>query len=80
MQQRFASREQGLDRRDFIGGSDARISMGQDEKALIRLWQDKRGEAGPEDPSASRDAHSVGGQRPILVARVTRTEGTVSSA
>jgi predicted phage-related endonuclease len=25
------------DRRDFIGGSDARIIMGQDEKALIRL-------------------------------------------
>ena len=23
-----------LDRRDFIGGSDARIIMGQDEKAL----------------------------------------------
>jgi hypothetical protein len=30
-------------RRDFIGGSDARIIMGQDEKALIRLWQEKRG-------------------------------------
>jgi predicted phage-related endonuclease len=28
------------DRRDFIGGSDARIIMGQDEKALIRLWQE----------------------------------------
>jgi predicted phage-related endonuclease len=36
-------------RRDFIGGSDARIIMGQDEKALIRLWQEKRGEVGPED-------------------------------
>jgi predicted phage-related endonuclease len=35
-------------RRDFIGGSDARIIMGQDEKALIRLWQEKRGELGPE--------------------------------
>jgi hypothetical protein len=31
------------DRRRFIGGSDARIIMGQDEKALIRLWQEKRG-------------------------------------
>src|SRR5580693_1386991 len=38
-------------RRDFIGGSDARIIMGQDEKALIRLWQEKRGEVGPEDLS-----------------------------
>ena len=25
--------------------------MGQDEKALIRLWQEKRGEVGPEDLS-----------------------------
>jgi predicted phage-related endonuclease len=40
-------------RRDFIGGSDARIIMGQDEKALIRLWQEKRGEAGPEDLSGN---------------------------
>jgi putative phage-type endonuclease len=42
-----------LDRRRFIGGSDARIIMGQDEKALIRLWQEKRGEVGPEDLSAN---------------------------
>jgi len=37
------------DRRHFIGGSDARIIMGKDEKALLRLWQEKRGEvAGPD--------------------------------
>jgi hypothetical protein len=41
------------DRRHFIGGSDARIIMGQDETALIRLWQEKRGEVGPEDLSAN---------------------------
>ena len=41
------------DRRHFIGGSDARIIMGQDEKALIRLWQEKRGEVGPEHLSAN---------------------------
>jgi predicted phage-related endonuclease len=41
------------DRRDFIGGSDARIIMGQDEKALIRLWQEKRGEVGSEDLSTN---------------------------
>jgi predicted phage-related endonuclease len=35
------------DRRQFIGGSDARIIMGKDEKALHRLWQEKRGEAAP---------------------------------
>jgi hypothetical protein len=42
-----------LERRHFIGGSDARIIMGQDEKALIRLWQEKRGEVGPEDLSGN---------------------------
>jgi hypothetical protein len=42
-----------IDRRHFIGGSDARIIMGQDEKALIRLWQEKRGEVGPEDLSTN---------------------------
>ena len=38
-------------RRHFIGGSDARIIMGQDEAALLRLWQEKRGEAESEDLS-----------------------------
>src|SRR6516164_3845314 len=42
-----------VERRHFIGGSDARIIMGQDEKALIRLWQEKRGEVGPEDLSGN---------------------------
>jgi predicted phage-related endonuclease len=34
-----------LDRKNFIGGSDARIIMGSDEKGLHRLWREKRGEA-----------------------------------
>ena len=42
-----------LDRRGFIGGSDARIIMGSDEAALIRLWREKRGEAEPEDLSGN---------------------------
>jgi hypothetical protein len=37
----------------FIGGSDARIVMGQDEGALVRLWREKRGEAEPEDLSGN---------------------------
>src|SRR6266436_5197504 len=41
------------DRRSFIGGSDARIIMGSDESALIRLWREKRGEAEPEDLSGN---------------------------
>jgi YqaJ-like viral recombinase domain len=38
-------------RRSFIGGSDARIIMGNDEAALLRLWREKRGEIEPEDLS-----------------------------
>ena len=38
-------------RRSFIGGSDARIIMGDDEPALLRLWREKRGEVEPEDLS-----------------------------
>ena len=38
-------------RRSFIGGSDARIIMGSDEVALVRLWQEKRGEAEPPNYS-----------------------------
>jgi predicted phage-related endonuclease len=37
------------DRRHFIGGSDARIIVGDDESDLIRLWREKRGEASPPD-------------------------------
>jgi YqaJ-like viral recombinase domain len=40
-------------RRTFIGGSDARIIMGSDEAALIRLWREKRGEVEPENLSDS---------------------------
>src|SRR5262249_44987973 len=42
-----------LNRRSFIGGSDARIVMGSDQAALLRLWREKRGEAEPEDLSAN---------------------------
>src|SRR6188768_4006675 len=38
-------------RRTYIGGSDARIIMGEDEAALLRLWREKRGEEEPEDLS-----------------------------
>jgi predicted phage-related endonuclease len=40
-------------RRSFIGGSDARVVMGRDEQALIRLWREKRGEVEPEDLSGN---------------------------
>ena len=37
------------DRRHFIGGSDARIIMGDDQEDLVRLWREKRGELPPPD-------------------------------
>src|ERR1700686_5047719 len=42
-----------VDRRYFIGGSDARIIMGEDEAALLRLWREKRGETESEDLSGN---------------------------
>jgi predicted phage-related endonuclease len=41
------------DRRHFIGGSDARIIMGDDQADLLRLWREKRGDAEPQDFSRS---------------------------
>jgi predicted phage-related endonuclease len=40
-------------RQYYIGGSDARVIMGEDEAALLRLWREKRGEAEPEDLSGN---------------------------
>src|SRR5881398_218131 len=40
-------------RRSFIGSSDARIIMGPDQAALIRLWREKRGEVEPPDLSGN---------------------------
>lgn len=39
------------DRRSYVGGSDARVIMGDDQGKLIRLWREKRGEIEPEDLS-----------------------------
>ncbi len=47
----MSGRFKPADRRGFIGGSDARIIMGDDEAALVRLWQEKRGEVEPQDLS-----------------------------
>jgi predicted phage-related endonuclease len=40
-------------RRLFVGGSDARIIMGDNEAAVLRLWREKRGEVEPEDLSGN---------------------------
>ena len=60
-------------RRSFVGGSDARIIMGQGEKALIRLWQEKRGEVGPED------LYVVAGTGAVYEARLYALISRVSS-
>jgi predicted phage-related endonuclease len=49
----FETAPKRLNRRSFIGGSDARIIMGGDEAALLRLWREKRGEAEPQDLSGN---------------------------
>src|SRR3954453_11584016 len=38
-------------RRSYIGGSDARVIMGEDEASLLRFWREKRVEEEPEDLS-----------------------------
>src|SRR6188508_2024305 len=48
-----AGRHFDTDRRSFIGGSDARVIMGEDESALQRLWREKRGDIEPEDLSGN---------------------------
>jgi predicted phage-related endonuclease len=48
-----STKRRSTDRRYFIGGSDARIIMGNDEAALLRLWREKRGEVEPEDLSGN---------------------------
>src|SRR3954447_1826193 len=40
-------------RRSFVGGSDARIIMGDAEAAFARLWREKRGEVESEDLSGN---------------------------
>lgn len=39
------------DRRFFVGGSDAKIIMGDDQARLLQLWREKRGEVEPDDLS-----------------------------
>src|SRR5712691_2802076 len=47
------TQNQLFNRRKFTGGSDARIIMGADEPALLRLWREKRGDVEPEDLSGN---------------------------
>jgi predicted phage-related endonuclease len=49
--------ESQTNRRSFVGGSDARIIMGDDQAALLRLWREKRAEVEPEDLSSDLLVH-----------------------
>src|ERR1035437_4222042 len=53
MSRSTAQIEKSVDRRAFIGGSDARIIMGDEEAPPSRLWREKRGEVEPEDLTAN---------------------------
>src|SRR5262249_19311006 len=48
-----SAKRRSANRRYFIGGSDARIIMGDNEAALLRLWREKRREVEPEDLSGN---------------------------
>jgi hypothetical protein len=48
-----ATQGKSASRRYFIGGSDSRVVLGNDEGALLRLWREKRGEVDPEDLSGN---------------------------
>lgn len=51
LQQFGLTPEQILKRRDGIGGSDANIIMSGDEARILRLWEEKTGQAESEDLS-----------------------------
>jgi hypothetical protein len=52
MQTESRSMPNHLLRRHFIGGSEDRTIMGDDEGALLRLWREKRGELEPQGLSS----------------------------
>ena len=69
-------------RTGFIGGSDARIIMGDDEVTLLRLWREKRAEIEPEDLSGNllvmnlaSNTAPVASTRPSSVAAIHLSAG-----
>src|ERR1700733_15033575 len=70
-------RLKSADRRYFIGGSDARTVMGDDQAALERLWREKRGEAEPEDLSGNLIVQLGLGTEPLNRCWYERNTGQV---
>ena len=67
------------DRRRFLGGTDARIIMGADREASLRLWREKRGEAEPQDYSEESNHPAWGSHRGPQSALVQANRGGRSS-
>lgn len=72
--------EARLLRRDAIGGSDANTIMSGDEKRLLRLWKEKRGEVEPEDLSDNLAVQMGSFTEPLNIAWFEKNTGmTVKS-
>ena len=56
------------DRRYFIGGSDARIIVGDDEGAVLQRWREKRCKAEPEGLSGEDRASAKPSASPVCTA------------
>ena len=55
------------ERRQFIGGSDARIIMGEDEAALLRLWRENEARSSRRISPATLSSSSASRQRILIV-------------
>lgn len=62
-------------RRDAIGGSDANTIMSGDEKRLLRLWKEKRGESVPEDLSDNLAVQMGSFTEPLNIAWFEKNTG-----
>jgi predicted phage-related endonuclease len=71
------SAEQRVLRQNALGGSDANTIMGGDEKKLLRLWREKRGEVEPEDLSDILAVQMGSFTEPLNVAWFEKNTGLV---
>lgn len=62
-------------RKDCIGGSDANVILGGDEKRLLQLWREKRGEAEPEDLSDNLAVQMGSFTEPLNIAWFEKNTG-----
>ena len=65
------------DRRGAIGGSDARMIMGDEEAALVRLWREKRGDS--HQRSSDTISQIAGALARVLVAELENPEKALTA-